>query len=463
MNALAQKENARTLASTIGIDEDQAAELLDVSAVVTHDPEDSVAAECAKQVLTMLSRTLRNVQPAANNSNRLVAVEVVIGAAQPRLRCPHVFVHALNEELTISSEPIAKPCGTIHRIGILLAACYATAAALKMALGDVLPLNVPSIIHAKLSDLLGADVGLIYKPIVIEQTYLAGAGAIGNGFIYALGQFDVAGELNVADDDTVGDGNIQRCLFFDEQHLNQPKAEILSAAVTKILPKLKAFPRNVRIQDLPERKGGPWLKRLIVGVDSPRARRSLQSEIPGEVFDASTTGISEIVLHFHQQPTVGACLGCVYPHTPQEDSHENHVAEALGVSLSEVQEERISVDAARKICQRYPNLNFSQLVGTAYDSLFKALCSTQSLKTSEDRQVLAPFAFVSVLAGTLLAIEFVRRIQRGHDGLFNEWRVSPWSNLVLRRRRILPKNADCEFCNDPVLADVIRQMWPQKI
>lgn len=260
----------------------------------------------------------------------------------------------------------------------------------------------------------------------------------------------------------VGGGNLQRCLFFEEKHLDYPKAEILSAAASKILSKLRAIPHNVRIQDLPEREAGPWLNKLIVGVDSPRARRSLQSEFPGEVFDASTTGISEVVLHFHKQPTTGACLGCVYPHTPQESAHETHVAEALGVSLEEVRESRISPSAAEKICRRYPHFNSSQLVGGAYDSLFKALCSTQSLKTSEDRQVLPPFAFVSVLAGALLAIEFVRRIQRGHNGLFNEWRVSPWSNPVLRRRRLLEKNPACEFCGNEILAPIAAEMWEER-
>ena len=132
------------------------------------------------------------------------------------------------------------------------------------------------------------------------------------------------------------------------------------------------------------------------------------------------------------------------------------------MSLAEVREARISLSAAEKICQRYPHLNSSQLVGNAYDSLFKALCSTQSLKASEDRQVLAPFAFVSILAGTLLAIEFVRRIHRGHDGLFNEWRVSPWTNPVLRRRRFLEKNCACEFCGDKILARIAAEIWEEK-
>jgi hypothetical protein len=232
-----------------------------------------------------------------------------------------------------------------------------------------------------------------------------------------------------------------------------------SPAAQLLLPKVRAIPHTVLLQDVPTRFAGPWLQRLIVGVDSLRARRSLQTEIPQGVFDASTTGISEIVLHFHRQPTNCACMSCIYPHSPQEDAHERHVAGALGVSVADVMQTRISGDAAERICQRYPQLKPSDLVGIAYDTLFKQLCSTAQLTSAEDRQVLTPFAFVSALAAALLAIEFVRRVQRGHDELFNEWRLSPWSNPVMRRQRFLKKRADCEFCGDPLLASLTEEMW----
>ena len=136
-------------------------------------------------------------------------------------------------------------------------------------------------------------------------------------------------------------------------------------------------------------------------------------------------------------------MSCVYHQSPQEDAHERHVAATLGVSVAEVMETRISPTAARRICQRHREFTPLMLIGLAYDTLFKQLCSTAQLTNAEDRQVFTPFAFVSVLAGTLLAIEFVRRVQRGHLGLFNEWRISPWSNPVMRRRRILEKKPDC--------------------
>ena len=69
-------------------------------------------------------------------------------------------------------------------------------------------------------------------------------------------------------------------------------------------------------------------------MDSRRARRSLQMELPPSVFDASTTGVSEVVLHFNRQPSELACLSCIYPENERERAHEENVAEALGNSRS---------------------------------------------------------------------------------------------------------------------------------
>jgi hypothetical protein len=45
------------------------------------------------------------------------------------------------------------------------------------------------------------------------------------------------------------------------------------------------------------------------------------------------------------------------------------------------------------------------LIGDAYDSLFKPLCAQAALRSADQQQIFAPFAFVSALAGVLLAIE----------------------------------------------------------
>jgi E1 ligase-like protein/ThiF family protein len=460
MNPSAQRENARTLAAALGIGETDATEVLNVSVAITFGLNDTVSAECANHIQRLLSRTIKGVVLNPSDKLHRFTAEIVIGGSAPRFKGPHVFVSIGTEEILISSQPISVSRGNIHPICLLLGACYAVGAALRAALNNLLPFPSPELLRVDLTEILGENLSLLYRRVFFDQAYLAGAGAIGNGFVYGLGCFDVAGELHVTDEDTVTDGNLQRCVLFEAEHIGSPKANQLCAAARRLLPKLAAIPHTVRLQDVPTRFAGPWLKRLIVGVDSPRARRSLQTEIPQEVFDASTTGISEIVLHFHRQPTNGACMSCIYHHSPQEDAHERHVADALGVSVTDVMEMRISAKAAERICLRYPLLKLSALVGIAYDTLFKQLCATAQLKSAEDRQVLTPFAFVSALGGAWLAIEFVRRIQRGHDGLFNEWRVSPWSNPVMRRQRFLQERADCQFCGDGLVASLASQMWP---
>lgn len=453
-------ENAKTLAAALEIDERVATELLNVNVLITFDERNNIETRFAKHIERMLSRTIRTVCLNGRDVCQDIAVEFVIGDASPVLSVTRLFAAIGKEQVVISPTRtvLAKP--DIHPVGLLLGSCYAVGAILNKVLKDSLPYPSPEVFNINLAELVGDDLKLLYETVQVGEAYLAGAGAIGNGFIYALSQFRVQGTVNVADHDMVSDGNLQRCVLFSQSDVDLPKADCLCRAAEAIIPNIQWIPHRMRLQDVPAAKnGGAWLKRLIVGVDSRRVRRSLQAEIPGEVYDASTTEISEVVLHFNRQPTDLACMSCIYHESPDENAHERHVAEALGVSLDDVKQNQISENAAKLICRHHPHLYAPGLVGLAYDSLFKQLCSTKQLTVPGDRQVLTPFAFVSVLAGTLLAIEFVRRVHRHGESRFNLWHVSPWTNPVLKLQRNLVKRTDCEFCANPILAKITRQLW----
>ena len=199
---------------------------------------------------------------------------------------------------------------------------------------------------------------------------------------------------------------------------------------------------------------------LVVAVDSRRARRNLQNEMPRRVFDASTTGITDIVLHFNESPLEHACMSCIYHEAPDEAAHEGHVAGALGVDLAAVRTNFVSPDAARAIARKYPDLDPARLEGLAYDSLFKELCGKGELKSSRAERVLAPFAFVSVLAGVMLAIEIAIRTRPGaRTSTYNYWRISPWGAPIDRMRELRSKRADCEFCGSEILQSVVKRLW----
>jgi len=451
----ARAENAAMLATALGLNVSEAGEALSFDVAVTVDPKDPVASAIANEFVQIFERTVRSVK--LNGDYSASCLEVVIGNAPPRTGHKKLFVSVSEERATIGDGQIEMCCTQMPHIFSVLVACYTCAAALQRALDGRLPFNVaPQLVIP--FDQFGIDEEAFTAPIYIEKAYLAGAGAIGNGFIWAARYLDVHGEIHIADDDTVSPGNLNRQIWFTKEDIDKPKADRLASHAQPFFPNLTLIPRRKRLQDL--RSEGPWLKRLIVAVDSRRARREIQNEFPGEVFDASTTDIREVVVHYHKQVTERACLSCIYEADPDEASREAHIAEHLGVSVEEVRQERISEHAAKRIAARIPKLDGRAIVGVAYDTLFKQLCGEGELKTLEGRRVIAPFAFVSVLAGALLVLEVVRRLGKGVSGRnHNYWRVSPWHPPIQRRQQLRPKQPGCEFCSDSILARVNTALW----
>jgi hypothetical protein len=120
----------------------------------------------------------------------------------------------------------------------------------------------------------------------------------------------------------------------------------------------------------------------------------------------------------------------------------------------------VTSQAARLISKKYPNISEQELEGQAYDSLFKALCGETKLKISENRQVLAPFAFVSALAGIVLAVEVARRLIVGDPvPAYNYFRYSPWAPPVSDLKQMWKRNNSCDFCSQAALVKIAERMW----
>ncbi|MEI9922775.1 MAG: ThiF family adenylyltransferase [Bradyrhizobium sp.] len=153
---------------------------------------------------------------------------------------------------------------------------------------------------------------------------LQGAGAVGNGFLRAARHLDISGTLSIADPKAVGSGNPNRCLYFTEADRDEAKAAALASHAQPDFPALALVPFTGTFHDIVEKQGR--VRRVIVGTDSRVARRSIQNDLPFEVLDASTTGISEIIVHSHRQPNRHACLGCIYQHIPDELARARDIA-----------------------------------------------------------------------------------------------------------------------------------------
>lgn len=461
MNQAAAEENIKTLAAIAGLSHTETAKLLDHTIAITFDSADEVGARFAGFVQRLLARTITNVAKNAPSSAG-AAVEIVIGQAAPATQAKTIYVGLAKGRIGIgSTQAVPSTSQPLSGVFLLLGACYAAARAVKELVGDSLHIPYSDPLVLRFDDLFGNDFDANTR-FDLGTTYMAGAGAIANGFLLALSQLNVTGKLHIADVDVVTDGNLNRCVWFSEADVGQKKAERLVELAQPDFPHLNLIPHDCLLQKVPAAEnGGPWLKRLIVAVDSRKTRRKLQSEIPGEVYDASTTDIREIVLHFNQQPLDDlACLSCIYHHVQEESAHEQHVARALGVTEDDLSSGYVSRAAAEKIAQRYPQFRPDELEAAAYDSLFKKLCGEGQIKGEGDRAVLAPFSFVSVMAGVYLAIELARRIMQNNPvEPFNYWKLSPWFNPIVDLKRTRRRRTECEFCGNPILMKTASELW----
>jgi hypothetical protein len=456
----AMRENAIALATALVVDEGEAAIALDLCILISADPADATAQHVAQEAFSLLERTVRC--KSVMTPHEVVGAELIFGSVPARTDGIRIYVDIMGDRAAIGRNvrPAGR-CTEVPKILGLLVACYASSAALHHALNGALALGLPEPLIVEFAQ-LGVNLKVIAQPVDLGRAYLAGAGAIGNGLLWAARYLDIRGQLDLVDDDRVASGNLNRQIWFDTDDIGKPKVERLAAHAQPFMPFLKLVPRQSRLQDLAEKSEGPWLGKLIVAVDSRRARRALQNEFPREVFDASTTDIREIVVHHNIQPTDVACLSCIYEPDQEELSREQHIADHLGVTLEAVRSERISTASAQIIAARFSILNAADLVGTAYDSLFKRLCAESALQTLEGKRVVAPFAFVSVLAGTILALELVRRQAIGSSENDNYWRLSPWHPPFARRRMLRPRQTNCAFCGNAVLRKVNESMWRER-
>ncbi|MBY5710108.1 ThiF family adenylyltransferase [Rhizobium leguminosarum] len=440
------QENAMMLASILGIDEGEAASRLEKTILITTN---GLVNGWAREIQELLQRTVRITLDSRVPAN----LELVLGQATPQTSLPCLYAAYDERGVTVAAN-FAKRFGHAHPLFAYIGAIAVAAASLSTVIGETSLPSAPLPLEIDFNE-VGVPAEFLNQEFDLSGAVLIGAGAVAHGFLRACRFLNMTGELTIVDPKKVGAGNPNRCLFLDESDVGQDKALALRARAQSDFQNLRLTSFVGEYREFVKQHGPS--STAIVTVDSRRARRKIQSELPGRVFDASTTDIQAVVIHSHRQPNPYACLSCIYKHIPDEIARERSIADGLGVDLQTVKEAFISEDAAARICRSHPGLRPEGLVGMAYDSLFKQLCGEHALRTREGKQVLAPFAFVSMLAGVLLACEFVR--SEGDLANTNYWTVDPWRAPIARLRRLRPRLVDCEFCSKPSVDRAALELW----
>ena len=452
-----RQENERMLAAALGVEQEEAAKRLEKSVAITA-ADDPAAQRLALEVGEQLARTIHIAREGEAD------LEVAIGRP-PAGRSKNVRYADVDEQgLRVSARGPEQPSSTeLDGFRMTFAGCYAAAPILRQVLAldslGYVPARDPFLMSFAN---LGIPPDILDQPVVFDSSALAGAGAVGNGFLRALRHLPVQGSLAIVDPKRLGPGNANRCLYFREDEPEGQKAEILSARAQADFQNLRLAPYVGTFSDFVRTEGR--VRQAIVGTDSRRVRRAIQTDLPWEVVDASTTDIREIIVHSHRQPTENACLACIYRHIREEQAREQEIARGLGVEVEDVALGLITPAVAAKIVAKHRDLELQKIVGMAFDSLFKERCAEQKLLTATGVQVLAPFAFVSNLAGAFLALELARLSRDGDEPMrANYMFASPWATPSLRTRLVRPRHPECSFCAKSQSRQALFAVWSDRM
>jgi hypothetical protein len=297
-----------------------------------------------------------------------------------------------------------------------------------------------------------------YKAPDVGQFFLAGAGAIGNGALWALGRSGIRGELIVVDPQKLELSNLQRYVMTVIEDIDHVKTKLAKGWLTgskglAVTPITKTWYDFAHHSD--------WkFERVLVALDSAEDRIGVQASLPKWIANSYTVD-SGIGVSRHYFTGKCACLACVYLPNIAVPSEDVLIASALGFQaiqqhpeLMEIrrrldraepcQREFLDIVAARKNIPIEKLLPFENL--TLREFYQRGVCGGQVLGIEVDgRETRAevPMAFQSAMAGVLLAAELVLEATGVRDPEF------PTITRIDMHRK-LPEVASAPRGKDPI-------------
>ena len=414
-----------------------------------------------------LFRLLKRPITSSSSLDPPVALELVFGARQQMKAEKYLYVSCSNWQVMIGDAAgqidQAEPWNPILA---LITACYAVARATSVLFGDVISASELLRPFSILDFRAGRADFDWCRTVEAGDVHVAGIGAVGTAFLFALsahGQMN--GAFRLIDEDGVEPRNLDNYSLFSKEDLGKKKTVRAKMLLDRLhLPaQFASVPQ--KLQDYVNQQTllepGFKIEKLISAPDRRETRRQFQGLLPRRVWDAST-GPDDLVLHHNDFNPERACLACVYNVVPDEDAHLRHVADVLNLPPERVRAgQQITEADAERIRQWYPKLADAELVGRAYDSVFKELCSSGQLRI-EDEVVLTPFPFVSALTGILLYFDFLQSLRpdafRGFQN-YNYLRLNPFCQPNASYRLSRAARSDCPVCKNPTVRRVFERLW----
>lgn len=272
----------------------------------------------------------------------------------------------------------------------------------------------------------------------LHSVLLVGAGAVGSSLLHALYPLPLSGTVMVADNDIAGidKTNLGRYPLFGWSSLNHPKAseaaDLLKGATFEVVPHDGGFEYFFAGHDKPQI--------VISAVDKNSARHALQEQYAPLILSASTHDLRAEILRCGP-PCHGACLACFNPLEKEERTEEE-----IRVLLRDRPE--VMAQLSKKL-----QLNPDEVAAW----IVKRKCSqtgdriVEELRTDDGSVAAFAVGFVSVLSGTLLALELLKIIS-GSKGVLSDTvnrAIFQFQNPAARTNRahFYSRDESCTACS----------------
>jgi ThiF family len=335
-------------------------------------------------------------------------------------------------------------------IGPYVAACLAAGEIFKAARMQAGTYESPASAFYSAYSHRASDSPVLGDPSIANvpiHATLAGVGAVGCAMLHALWACpQVSGTFDLVDNDPKGleESNLNRYCLFGMPSVGQPKATAASALLSDSALTLTPFDVAIETHSISTTC-------VASAVDRNTARAAIQFKYPAKLFSASTSDLRAEVLRCGP-PGVGACLRCF--NEPERLVPDDDLRAKL----------KLANDAELVDLCRTTNIT----VADAKEWISTGRCGLAGeqllslLRRNEDEHEFA-VAFVSVMAGTLLAAELIKDASGGAEALSENLQRATFqffSPLAKTNRATrFHRDSKCPMCDPNSLAT---RLWQQR-
>lgn len=417
----------------------------------------------------------KSINPVIDISEDNSTVRVVVGQTElPSNDIPTIYIGSENWIVKFSTKSPVRSADHNNPFAAGIAACIAAANIFRIVFKDNLPHgNLDQDFQLSIYTLSKAfsDNGPEIKNVSLVESTLVGLGAIGNGFIWALGQIaDLSGDINLIDDEKIELPNLQRYLLTNQGSLDQSKVKIAVDQLSNT--KLNIHPYPCEWKHFLQERNNWNFNQVAVAVDSASDRILIQGALPKKIFNAWTQPES-LGISRHTNFIDLACLTCLYIPNSKAKNRSEEIAENLGLlgqqnemlirgylALNKPVDETliVLVAGAKKIKVEL----LQPYIGKPLDIFYsEVVCGGVLLKLSSENgsaiNVDVPCAFESAMAGILLAAEIVidsGNLRKPTQPISKFNLLRPLSDYLLEDQAKHPSGR-C-ICQDEIFLDAYR-------